>query len=696
MRVALTVTRSDVFGGAVVHVRDLCLGLRRRGHDVEVFIGGNGPFSDHLRAHGVPVRTIPSLVRAISPAKDALALRELVRELRDFDPDVIHAHTGKAGWLTRVAARMLGTPFVYSPHCWPFLDDLAAPRRRLYLQAERVAGRLPGTTVSVCDFEKQVAVESRVGTPNRHVVVHNGVEDVAGSLLARADRQDRAPHLVVVARFEPQKDHATIVEALGRLRDLEWRATFIGDGPLREACRARLRELGLEDRVAFPGEVDEVGRWLAEAQVFVLMSNWEGLPLTVLEAMRAALPVVASRTGGVPEAVADGETGLLVGRGDVEGLERSLSRLLQDPAARGRMGAAGRARFLERFTIDRMIDALERLYVSVATPATEAAPRPVVAANGTPAPPGPFRPLPDAPWAHGNRNGNGNGNGSGPAVAHGVPGRALDGLRAARRRGLMATSGLRSLPDFLVIGTQRGGTTSLYRYMTAHPMVRAAQCKEIHYFDAEYGRGSAWYRSHFPLAGTDGRAPRLQTGEATPYYLFHPHAPQRVAALVPDVRVIVLLRDPVQRAYSHYHHELAKGREELTFEEAVAREAERLDGELERMTQDPGYDSARLRHHSYVARGRYAEQLDRWYAAFPPGQVLVLRSEDLYGNAAATVDEVDRFLGLPPRKPALYRQHNGREYDDLPPAVSERLREVFAPHNQRLYALVGRDFGWEG
>jgi hypothetical protein len=215
------------------------------------------------------------------------------------------------------------------------------------------------------------------------------------------------------------------------------------------------------------------------------------------------------------------------------------------------------------------------------------------------------------------------------------------------------TASSRRLPDWLIIGAQKAGTTSLYDYIVRHPDVRGAVRKEVHFFDNAFHRGALWYRSFFPLErevsrhqATTGR--RLQSGEATPYYLFHPLVPRRVARVVPSVRLIVLLRNPVNRAFSHYTHEKVRGHEPLSFEEAIAAEPGRIHGEEKRMVLKQTSRSRKHQVFSYVARGFYAQQLRRWMEYFPDDQILVLGSERFYADPQATMAEVFAFLGLQP------------------------------------------------
>jgi Sulfotransferase domain len=264
------------------------------------------------------------------------------------------------------------------------------------------------------------------------------------------------------------------------------------------------------------------------------------------------------------------------------------------------------------------------------------------------------------------------------------------------------TAGLRLLPDYLIIGAQRAGTTSLHRYLVQHPGVGTMlRTKGVHFFDTAYGRGMSWYAARFPtrlaawyVARRHGLA--LRTGEASPYYLFHPHVPGRVAEHLPRVKLIALLRDPVQRAYSHHQHEVARGFETLPFEAAIEAEPARLAGETERLLAEPLYNSFAHQHHSYLARGCYAEQLDRWRPLFGDGQLLVLSSERFFAEPARTFRRVLDFLELPAFTPDGWARHNAHDYRQMGGPVRARLVEQFREPNRRLYRSLGEDLGWAG
>lgn len=261
---------------------------------------------------------------------------------------------------------------------------------------------------------------------------------------------------------------------------------------------------------------------------------------------------------------------------------------------------------------------------------------------------------------------------------------ALAGARTVGR----PTSALRPLPDFLVIGAQRSATTSLHRYLLQNPAILGARLtKGVHWFDTGYDRPLSWYRSNFPTSARRAALERrfgtaTVVGETSPYYLFHPEAPARIRQVLPAARLLVILRDPVERAWSHYHHEVERGFETLPFEEALAAEPERLG------------DVFGHQHHSYAARGHYLDQLEVVWRLFPRDQVLVLLSEDLSADPDATLADAHRFLGVPPQPLVATRRWNERVKPAMPRTAHAALTTRFAEPNRRLAEALGRPLPW--
>lgn len=283
------------------------------------------------------------------------------------------------------------------------------------------------------------------------------------------------------------------------------------------------------------------------------------------------------------------------------------------------------------------------------------------------------------------------------------------GRELIRRYGML-TAGQRPDPDFLVIGAKRGGTTSFYHDLIQHPnlcslfprpdhLPMAEATKGIHYFDQHFARGEAWYRSYLPTRAVRRRqAARVGgpvlVGEASPYYLFHPAAAARAHALLPDVKLIVLLRDPVVRAFSHWKERRREGVEALSFEDALAAEDERIGDDEERLRHDPTFYSYAHEQQSYRSQSEYAPALAVWRSFYTADRFLVLESEEYYRDPQAALDRTTEFLGLPQRATATGKVRNSAAGGDLVADTARRLSAHFTPFNRDLVELTGRSFGW--
>lgn len=267
--------------------------------------------------------------------------------------------------------------------------------------------------------------------------------------------------------------------------------------------------------------------------------------------------------------------------------------------------------------------------------------------------------------------------------------------------GRLTVSG-RLLPAFLIIGAQRCGTTSLYRALAQHPlMLKPVLRKGVHYFDMSYGKGLSWYRAHFPLKATAHRLERRygmrpMAFESSPYYLFHPLAVPRIVRDLPGAKLIVLVRDPIERAHSAHTHEVARGFEtEPEFARAIELETHRLQGETERLCDQPHAISHAHRHHAYVARGEYAEQLGRIEPLVGRDRMLVIDSGRFFASPECVYDQVLEFLGLPRLGDPVFERHNARPRPaTMPASVREALSEHFAPWDRKLERWLGERPTW--
>ncbi len=363
MKIALIVTRADPIGGAQIHVRDLAVALQEKGHAATVLTSGSGPLIEDLRKRGIPVVILRHLSAPMRPLRDLRALKEVRAALTTLQPELVAAHSAKAGLLGRLAARSLQVPVVVTVHGWacaPGTPRLQAAASRIF---ERLTSKYATKMITVSEFDRRFGLDLGLVAEHQVVTVHNGIPDVSAAL--RADPSRTPPRLVMVARFGAQKDHRTLLTALGGLRDRSWELDLIGDGPLLGEMQTLAAELGIAERVRFLGQRMDVAKILASSQGFVLATNWEGFPLSILEAMRAGLPVIASAVGGVSESVIDGDTGYLVPQGSAEQLRDRIGQVVGDSALRARLGTRGRAYYEQHFTLESAVSKTLAVYDDV-------------------------------------------------------------------------------------------------------------------------------------------------------------------------------------------------------------------------------------------------------------------------------------------------------------------------------------------
>lgn len=362
MRIVYVITRADEIGGAQIHVRDLAVAVRAAGHEVTVLSGAPGPLSEELTAQGVAFRPVPDLVREISPRRDLAGLRQLGTLVRELQADLVTTHSSKAGWLGRLAARRCGVPGIFTAHGWAFTEGVPWPQRALYTLAERLAAPLSDHIITVSEYDRALALARRIAPAARITCIHNGVHDF---MPVPRERRSGPVRLLMLGRFSAQKDHRTLLRALAGVGTHDWVLDLAGEGDGQAEIEALAARLGIAARVHVLGHRRDVDALLQRSDVFALISNWEGLPYSVLEAMSAALPVVASDVGGVREAVTDGVTGILVPRGDEAALQIALTRLLGSPDHRDALGTAGRRRYESAFRFEHMLAKTLALYERV-------------------------------------------------------------------------------------------------------------------------------------------------------------------------------------------------------------------------------------------------------------------------------------------------------------------------------------------
>ena len=350
MKIVLIITRADAVGGAQLHVRDFALRLLRDGHQVIVLTGVIGKYNDLLEKSGIQNIACPTFQNNINPVEDWQTLSFIKQTIIQFKPDLVATHSSKAGILGRLASKQSKVPCIFTAHGWSFTEGIPEPKRTIYQLLEQWAAKFTNRIICVSEYDRQLGIKAGI-KPNRLVKIHYGISDIYPELIANHGHS-KPVRIVMVARFEPQKDHRTMLMALKELKGVE--LDLLGDGPDMETYKTMARELGIADRVNFLGFSSNVTERLAQYQIFALITNWEGFPISTLEAMRAGLPTVVSDVNGCSEAIIEGETGYCIPQGDVETLRSRLKTLIADSELRVKMGQLARKRYEKEYTFEIM------------------------------------------------------------------------------------------------------------------------------------------------------------------------------------------------------------------------------------------------------------------------------------------------------------------------------------------------------
>jgi len=366
-RIFYLITRSEP-GGAQSHVLELLKGFKDQ-YELILAAGEEGFLLDAARDLGIRTHLINNLQRNLSPTRDYKAYKEIVSLLKDSRPDLVHCHSSKAGILGRLAAHRLGIKTVFTAHGWSFAEGTPLSRKVIGLLPERLLAIWTDCIITVSDTDRNLAIRYHVGKLEKLVTIHNGIADEP---LPTINKDNARPiTLIMVARFAAPKYFAQLIDAAATIK-ADFRLRLVGDGPLLELMKKRAEELNISDIVEFLGSRDDVDALLTKSDVFILVSDWEGFPISILEAMRAGLPVIACDVGGIHEAITDRTNGRLVPRGEIAGLKLAMQELISDEALRLKMGTEARRRFEQLFTTKIMLEKIEATYRALGVSAPDA------------------------------------------------------------------------------------------------------------------------------------------------------------------------------------------------------------------------------------------------------------------------------------------------------------------------------------
>jgi glycosyltransferase involved in cell wall biosynthesis len=361
MKVVYIITLADHYGGAQVHVRDLSKWMATHGHEPHVLSGKPGIVSDTITNNGVPFHEVKSLDRSIHPIRDLLAFLQTRRILKAIKPDIVSCHSSKAGIIGRLAAKSLGIKVIFTAHGWSFTEGISSKKQILFKWIEKICALFGDHIVTVSRFDKFLALQNDIAHNDNITAIHNGMP-YTPPLLDKA--YNDTPQLLMVARYSEQKDHTTLINALGQLADQDWHLNLVGSGD-DTPYRAMAESFGIVDKITFHGQRTDIPEYLKTQDVFLLISHWEGFPRSIIEAMRASLPVITTRTAGSPESVAQFQSGYIVPERNPEALSNAISMLISDPLRRQTMGEVGRKRYDRFFTFDIMAYNTLNIYETV-------------------------------------------------------------------------------------------------------------------------------------------------------------------------------------------------------------------------------------------------------------------------------------------------------------------------------------------
>ncbi len=353
MRVLYIITRGDTLGGAQVHVALMAARMKDEGHDVLVVYGGEpAAFFNTLEKYQLQSVNIPELQNRFSLLADMRVMMRIDKIIKQFAPDILSLHSTKAGLLFRFNGFRRKVTVVITVHGWAFTDGVSVLKKIVLSTVEKICSPFVKKYILVSEYDYNLALRHRIAAAHKFYVVHNGIPEIAAAVAADAKGSDDGLSIIMVARFDNQKDQQLLLNACRNYKMVT--IHFVGDGPKQQEIEQQYLSGGFECKVVFWGLQYNVREHLAKADVFALISNWEGFPLSTLEAMSLGLPVIVSNVGGATECVRDGINGFVIPRGDMDALEAKISFYLTHKKELRRMGKASLQIFRESFTADIM------------------------------------------------------------------------------------------------------------------------------------------------------------------------------------------------------------------------------------------------------------------------------------------------------------------------------------------------------
>jgi glycosyltransferase involved in cell wall biosynthesis len=356
------ITRGDVNGGAQAHIIDLSKEQVIQGHKVAIICGKSSQSFDTLSSLGVNIFCLNDIRRQIHPYYDVVAIIKIIKIIRKEKPQIIACHTSKAGVIGRFAAVFSKAKTVYTPHSWIFSEPSYAKKIKTYIKIEKFMAKLCHKIITVSENDFKIANKIKI---KKCITIHNGMADIDTALIKKDYNIEDKVKLIIVARLEEPKDLSSLFKALEQLKGRKWQLNIFGDGSLRTSLENECKQLEISNQVTFHGDCQNINEQLFNSDIFILISKSEGFPISIIEAMRAGLPVIASTVGGIPEAVKHNENGLLVDNNILNSLVIAIDQLLSNPKEIEKLGRDGRMKYEKLLTAKIMSDKTLELYNNV-------------------------------------------------------------------------------------------------------------------------------------------------------------------------------------------------------------------------------------------------------------------------------------------------------------------------------------------
>lgn len=365
MKILFIITRNDDIGGAQIYTSNLAHAFHKEGHEVAIAAGGcsNSLMETALIKGAFSFFNLKHLKHQIHPLYDVLAILELIKLIKQFKPNIVSINSSKVGIIGRLACFLTKTPNVFTVHGWSCTNGIAMPKKQLFRIVETFMGFFSDKVIVISKFDYNFALRKKIIDKRKLVFLYNGINPLMFNKKIALPGDDTKTKILMLARHDHQKDHLTLFNAIKEIDNVQ--VILLGGGPFLEKNKQIAQDLGIAHKVSFEGYKTNVSDYLFSADIFALISHYEGFPLSTLEAMSASLPLLVSNVCGAGECIEDGYNGYKIPPGNAEYLKNRLIELIANPALRRQMGKNSYELYKNKFHFNIMFEQTKQLFLSV-------------------------------------------------------------------------------------------------------------------------------------------------------------------------------------------------------------------------------------------------------------------------------------------------------------------------------------------